>query len=124
MFTLLHSVGTTVGIIRLVSNNSDPLSGRVEVFYNSTWGTICDDFWDDRDAEVVCRSLGFTGGEALFGAHFGEGADRIWLDNVNCRGDESSVLECQHSGLGIHNCRHSEDASVSCSGKHTITCML
>ena len=49
----------TSGKIRL-AGSSIPLRGRLEVCVNKTWGTICDDFWDNRDASVVCRMLGYS----------------------------------------------------------------
>ena len=46
-------------------------------------------------------------------AHFGPGNGLIFLDNMRCRGDEASLLECRGSGLG-NRCDHSEDAGVFC----------
>ena len=99
-----------------LTGGSERGEGRVELFYNGIWGTVCDDAWDLRDAEVVCRQLGFPGANsAPQRAHFGQGIGQIWLDNVNCAGYEASIKNCQHSGWGMHNCGHSEDASVICN---------
>ncbi|XP_038061175.1 deleted in malignant brain tumors 1 protein-like isoform X2 [Patiria miniata] len=101
--------------VRLVDGSSYN-EGRVEVYHEGEWGTVCDDDWDQRDALVVCRMLGFYYGEyALGNALFGQGSGRIMLDNVNCQGHESSIDECQHHGWLSHNCGHSEDAGVYCA---------
>lgn len=88
--------------------------GRVEVFQDNTWGTICDDKWDDKDARVVCRQLGFCGGIAKTKGFFGSGGDGIFMDDVQCTGNEQNVLSCPRS-TKRHNCGHSEDAAVICS---------
>ncbi|XP_039681940.1 deleted in malignant brain tumors 1 protein-like [Perca fluviatilis] len=118
VYFLLSSTSPAAdGQIRLTGSGSTPCSGRVEVYYNNIWGTVCDDDWDLNDAEVVCRQLGCgTALNATQSARFGEGTGKIWLDDVACSGSERSVTLCQHYGFGTHNCGHGEDAGVVCSG--------
>uniref|UniRef100_A0A669PL13 Lysyl oxidase homolog n=1 Tax=Phasianus colchicus TaxID=9054 RepID=A0A669PL13_PHACC len=89
--------------------------GRIEVFYNEEWGTICDDDFTLANAQVLCRQLGFVGATGwAHSAKYGKGVGRIWLDNVNCAGNEKSVRDCKHRGWGNSDCSHEEDAGVIC----------
>ncbi|KAG8015174.1 Deleted in malignant brain tumors 1 protein, partial [Nibea albiflora] len=100
--------------VRLV-NSDNRCSGRVEVYHDGQWGTVCDDNWDLNDAQVVCRQVdcGSPLSAPLNGA-YGAGSGPIWLDEVNCYGNELSITDCRHRGLGVSNCQHIEDASVVC----------
>ncbi|KAL9963814.1 hypothetical protein ACROYT_G027359 [Oculina patagonica] len=104
--------------LRLITPPDDIGGGRVEIYHNGQWGTICDKNWEKEAAKVVCKELGYSG--AIFAtkrAFFGEGnaTAPIHLSNVKCDGSEHSILECTNDGWGeVGSCTHKNDAGVRC----------
>ena len=74
--------------------------------------------FDIDDAHVVCRSVGLPGAISFSSSSgtYGSGAPDmpVHLDDLDCVGTESSLLECHHRGWGVTNCFHSEDVGVLC----------
>ncbi|KAJ4926958.1 hypothetical protein JOQ06_014700 [Pogonophryne albipinna] len=107
--------------VRLVGSTNS-CSGRVEIFLNGVWGTVCGDEWDLNDAHVVCGQLDCGRAvETKDAAHFGQGTGPILLDDLECSGNEISLEDCGHSGIGSSDCSHAEDAGVICEGKCACT---
>ena len=128
------------GDVRLVGGSVLD-EGRVELCYNNAWGTICDDGFDENDANVVCRQLGYPdhGKHSLLAliminvtctfifvsldatprlsAYFGSGSGSILRQYLRCTGSESRLVDCPTSSS---SCSHSEDAGVTClpTGKY------
>lgn len=101
--------------LRLV-NGSDKCSGRLEVFHDQRWGTVCADDWDLAEAYVVCRQLGCgTPRSASNSSQFGEGPHLTWVDAVECTGMERALFECKVKLWGAQNCKSKGYASVVCS---------
>ncbi|XP_048576746.1 uncharacterized protein LOC5510655 isoform X3 [Nematostella vectensis] len=97
--------------IRL-AEGADYRTGRLEVFINGQWGTVCDDLWDMQDTQVACKHLGFLGAIRYYRHASGRGP--VWLDDVTCKGSEQSLLECSHRGIGSHNCGRRRDVGIEC----------
>lgn len=117
---VLPECGPVDGDLRIVGGQAEN-EGRLEVFgtnpVTSTqeWGTVCDDRFDATDAIVACRQLGFTGNAtALFTFNVPDGTGPIFLDDIQCTGSESRLVDCPNRGFGSHNCSHFEDAGVRC----------
>lgn len=104
------------GQVRL-SNSDVPYQGHVQVCFNGNWGTVCHDSWDYRDAQTVCRMLGYNGtAVSTVFRYFGTESGPIFLDEVRCFGNETQLLDCQAEDPGNHDCSHFQDAGVICSG--------
>ena len=110
-----------------LSGGDNANEGKVEIYFNNTWGTVCGNGWDINDANVVCTMLGYSHAlAARSSSYYGEGSGPIWLDNVDCTGLENSMGECSHSGWGVHSstCNHGKDAAVLCSSEYSFNMIL
>ena len=78
---------------------------------------MCDDGWDTADAQVACRQLGYlptAKAQILTGPDVSDGTGQIWLEQVDCVGNEISLFDCNANNIGFHNCIHEKDAGVTC----------
>ncbi|XP_026812005.1 lysyl oxidase homolog 2 [Rhopalosiphum maidis] len=102
------------GMVRLVDGESE-YEGNVEIMHLGKWGAICDDEWDAREGQVVCRQLGYNGtSRVTHSSHFGQTARKYWMDNTQCGGQEMEISECRFDSWGENDCDPSEAAGVVC----------
>ncbi|KAL9964923.1 hypothetical protein ACROYT_G028636 [Oculina patagonica] len=88
--------------------------GAVQVYYNNTWGWVCDDQWDKRDADVVCRMMTYTGASSVPGKSSAiNQSDLILMSNVQCTGNENSLFSCV-GGWRNHSCISGYKADAVC----------
>ncbi|CAB4029082.1 deleted in malignant brain tumors 1 -like, partial [Paramuricea clavata] len=84
-------------------NGRNSLEGRILVYFNGSWGTICDDGWDAKAASVACRELSLGSpvepqivNQARFESNDGYKDNLVWLSGVSCKGNENSLIRCDH----------------------------
>ena len=97
-------------MVRLVEgNNTD--SGHVEIAHNGYWGIICGSEWDDREAHVFCRMLGYQSGNGYSGKV--NWNIPIVINEIYCNGSEKLLNECEHQ-ISTSSCQWDEYAYASC----------
>ncbi|KAM4536102.1 galectin-3-binding protein A-like [Fundulus diaphanus] len=109
------------GDVRLHGSDR-PSEGRVEVYHDGKWGTVCDDNWDMTQAQVVCRQLNFPGAKSVvIGKDYGPANGPIWLDDIVCKGKEEQLVSCRFDGWAKTDCTHKEDVGVVCESGSNVT---
>ena len=92
--------------------------GRVEVLYNGEWGTVCDDNFDQVDADVICKYLGYPGVETPYQQmDFGPGSGPVLMSNMQCSGTEHGPYQCTQDIIGSNTCGHDRDMGIRCQSK-------
>jgi serine protease 12 (motopsin) len=97
--------------------NGGKYFGDVIVDYMGVKGRICQDDWDDADAQVVCRQNNYIRGLAY--SHYVEEGKQAsgpyWISNVQCNGNEKTIQECPQSRIGtVAECKSLHYAGVFC----------
>lgn len=93
------------------------MEGLVQLFYNNTWRTVCDEQWDKRDADVVCRMMGYEDSTTVLRKSANSNQENNpagWTSNLKCIGNESTLFQCYHEERRLGQCVHGENAIVSC----------
>ena len=90
--------------------------GILEIFYNNSWGYVCDDYFDPEDANVSCRTLGFkTYSDFSVGVEILNRPLEPKINNLGCYGTEQTISECYHILATTSNCYYYEHVQLACA---------
>ncbi len=115
----MYLLGCTQGELRL-QGGPTLNEGRLEICIDNIWGTVCDDLFQEPSARVACRQLGFSAIDTtILTFEYGNSntLGPIWLDNVQCIGNETKLFDCPSNGVGVNDCDRREDVGLRCMSK-------
>ena len=106
------------GLFYRLAGSDEERYGRVEVSIRGEWRSICDLYWGNNEAHVLCKMLGFRSGDAYHGSYVNEGQGPVWDPNFQCAGSEGTLNLCPFSGWEIATspecATHQNDAGAFC----------
>ncbi|XP_071944451.1 neurotrypsin-like [Antedon mediterranea] len=91
--------------------------GRVEIYHDGEWGTICDRDWTMADANIVCKTyLNSQAINAYKSMQDNNDVERpIFIEDISCTGMEKNILDCAFKGLEeTHDCSHTDEVWADC----------
>ena len=101
------------------------ISGRVEIFFNGYWSTVCSDGWNRAAARTVCNQLGYKRLTNFYmgqGGVFGRGSGPI-LEGVQCSSTGTRISACLPDSPITGGCDHSVDVGVACASMWMCACI-
>ena len=113
------------GSVRLTGGALDN-EGRLEVFFDGEWGSVCNRNWGRWSGSVACKDLGYESLVKVTGTSQYNNAENIpiWLNGVQCAKNDRRIRDCAHEPVGYQPCSHDEDVGLICSGKHVHTLQI
>ena len=89
--------------------------GRIEIYYNDTWWTLCQHHFSHDAFNIVCRKLGLPDSQEAYNeSQFGSGNQSILPMDFSCDGHEASLMDCRHEHFSDHHCGDQNTVGVSC----------
>ena len=90
--------------------------GALQIWNDNMYTLVCSDEFDDNDAKVACRDMGYAYGKSLCCSAFGTNDYQITITNLQCLGNEPAIQSCRASD-GQGRCTSKKYASVVCTDK-------
>ena len=95
------------------------LEGRLEIYYQGVWRSVCTQHWTLKEAHVACRMMGYH--SALYANTIYGSFDRqVGIKDLRCNGSEKDLVGCQHNGWNLQGCQDKKYAIVTCSRKYIL----
>ncbi|MXQ98556.1 hypothetical protein E5288_WYG002193 [Bos mutus] len=108
--------------LRMV-NEDQQCAGRLEVFYNGTWGSVCCSPVEDITLSVICREPGCgDSGTLNSSVALRKGSRPRWVDGIRCQKTDTSLWQCPSDPWKYSSCSPKEEAYISCAGRRPKSC--
>ena len=95
------------------------LEGRLEIYYQGVWRSVCTQHWTLKEAHVACRMMGYH--SALYSnTIYGSFDKQVGVKDLRCSGSEKDLVGCWNNGWSVQDCQDKKYAILTCSSKYIL----